>query len=124
MVRMLGNRADSGRAKFGNGEFHIVEKLAGIVVLCLDAFLFGNAVFNGVNKILSGALDPYDREKTKGNNKLVALAVAKIVAKAFANVVRDIVTAAAAASASVRLNNGGIKDYRLNRFKNGNGKIS
>lgn len=88
--------AHGGRAELAHWECHRTEKLAWIVVSCLNAFLFGNAIFRCVNEILGGTLNADHGEEPKSHNKLVALRVAKISVDRAANVFGNILANTAA----------------------------
>ena len=64
MVVSVVKGTDGGRTELADREGHRAEKLAGIVVCCLNAFLLGNAVERCIDKILSGTLYPYHREES------------------------------------------------------------
>ena len=60
-----------GRAKFPNGERHLAEETAGVILLLRYAFLVRNAVVGCLDEILSRAFDPDDRKDAERDEKTV-----------------------------------------------------
>ncbi len=112
--------------KFGNREGHIAEKRARIVVHGCVTFLFGYAVFYGINEILRGTLDAYNREKAERNKKLGAFSVVmKVLVEICAYALGNLVNAAAAIAVTVdsRFHNLSGKNDGVYRFKHRYGQI-
>ena len=75
MIMSVVKGTDGGRAELADGECHRAEKLAGVVVLSFHTFLFGHAVFCGIDKILSGAFNSDDGEKPESNDEFITVGI-------------------------------------------------
>ena len=105
-------RRISGRTELRCGKRHILEYRAGIVFLCRDTFLIGNAVFCSVDKILGGTNYPYYREDTERYGEITSVCITKRAVYVRGYTVGNIVaaTATAATATIVSLSDLTVKD--------------
>ena len=103
-----------GRTKFGYRESHISEYGTGIIVLCGDTYLIGNAIFSSMNKVLSRTNQSDYREDAKGYGKISSVAIIKLTVHAGCYTVRYISATAATAARLFGLSDLCIKYYRIN----------
>ncbi len=94
-----------GGIELANGKCHIVEYLAGIILISGDAFLVGNSVFSSTDKILCGTNDTNDGKDTDRNEKLPfgMVSVAYAALKARNDLFGNIVATAATITARITL---------------------
>ena len=60
--------AQIGWAEFTYGKCHIIEYSARVILISNDAFLIGNCIFGGIDKILRGTNYAYYREDADSNH--------------------------------------------------------
>ena len=78
--------AKRGRIEFVYGERHMLEHLAGVIGGLRSTFLFGNGIFDAMDKILRGTLNANDGEEAEGYRQKFARHIgAKSAAEAGAN---------------------------------------
>lgn len=91
----------AGRAEFCGRERHILKYRAGVILLGRYAFLVGNAVLGGADKILCGTNDANDREDAERDGEISSRAVNESAVDLCGDRLGNVIAAATAATAAV-----------------------
>ena len=103
-----------GRAKLTYRERHMPEHRAGIVLAGLHALLVGHAVFGGMDQILRGTHDSYDREDAERHREISAVRIVERAVDTGGNALGNIAAAATQAAAGVvRLTYATVQDHGI-----------
>lgn len=112
-------RSGAAGREFVNRERHAIERVAGTAGVGLYALLVGYAELDRVDEILLGALEADDREESERNREIFLTAVDDVAAEHTANLLGDLVAAAATMALALRgFDDARAENYGVDRLDN------